>query len=413
MKLKTVESISNNTYTYDKSNPICEGGNGKIFAITSICNQPAKDECVIKLLVNKKRFERFKKEINFLETHKDIDGIFPITDRDKDYKWYIMPKAIPYKDIATSLNLEVKLNDLLRLASTIQSLHQINGCHRDIKPDNLLYHNNKIYLSDFGLILEEDNHNITQEFEKVGPQTILPPELLSYKVGAKIDYKKSDVYLFAKTLWIIIFDLKSYGFQGPYSRNNCYTLSADELKTNCIEPLHLLMYKATKDDYQDRITISQCIEYIKEQLLIISGAMSTDRLKQYQYNESINNIVASTSPKARIYTDYKTIIDVILSIKEKCACRIINNQFSFEIKDIIYLQNGNFKITTFIANKPLNLYLSIPELIIGKDNRVTFKARPHNSNISNTKELFEYLRYPIGIYNLCIANECIFEFTRL
>ena len=79
--------------------------------------------------------------------------------------------------------------------------------HRDIKPENILFYNNRLCLSDFGLVwtIQEDNH-ITGNLEAVGPARIRPPEM-EYnieKVKEDIDFQKVDAYLFVKTIWIIL-----------------------------------------------------------------------------------------------------------------------------------------------------------------------------------------------------------------
>ena len=117
-----------------------------------------------------------------------------------------MPKA---KECKYLWHIEsiVKLKYLRELGETLSKLHKMGVYHRDIKPENILFYNNRLCLSDFGLVwtIQEDNH-ITGNLEAVGPARIRPPEM-EYnieKVKEDIDFQKVDAYLFVKTIWIIL-----------------------------------------------------------------------------------------------------------------------------------------------------------------------------------------------------------------
>lgn len=54
------------------------------------------------------------------------------------------------KDIKNKLNYEEKLDILIQLSKIVKQLHKAKIIHCDIKPNNIMYNDGKIYLIDFG-----------------------------------------------------------------------------------------------------------------------------------------------------------------------------------------------------------------------------------------------------------------------
>lgn len=208
-----------------KTNIIGHGGNGNVYLLKI---DGKKTDYVVKVLkpfrkskIYENRFKRFKKEISKLSefTKQELldNSILPIIYPAKEnidvinqYKaYYVMPKANPYNKVDKLFDLFEICNILTQILKALKFLHKNNLAHRDIKIDNILNYNRKWVLSDFGLVISEEDFKLcrlTQEKEMVGPRG-MPDELRYACKDKEIDietFKKSDIYLYGKLCWQLL-----------------------------------------------------------------------------------------------------------------------------------------------------------------------------------------------------------------
>lgn len=173
-----------------------------------------------------KRYKRFKNEIIALNELKDIEGIMQVIDKKcpqdilqtMDEAWYLMPKAKPYR-LTRAPKLYTPIIDMLQLAEIIKCIHERNGAHRDVKPENIFILNGRLVLSDFGLYLGEEEERLIEFNERIGPYKIMLPELENVQTDLDLDFRPSDVYLFAKVLWMTLKG-DNISFRGQYQRGD-------------------------------------------------------------------------------------------------------------------------------------------------------------------------------------------------
>lgn len=305
-----------------KEPPLNHGGNGAVYEVdVEGLNKPVvakffeysgKDE--------ERRYERFKRETAFLSDFKGIEGVIDIIDKhcpeklskERGEAWYLMPKAAEYK-VKYNTPLHQKLDDMISLARILERLHSKEYAHRDIKPENILLLNGKVVLADFGLAWNPNMERLTVLNERVGPYRILPPELEHIDDSANIDYRFSDVYLFAKVLWMTL-KMDNNGFRGQYDRgDNQIYLSKSNHNVCTLEPIHKLLEESTCDDIFKRITITDCIKYLEYQKQIIVNPDSIDHLKlqRLQYEEDSRKMIAKNEPNEIIYSEETSLLSIL------------------------------------------------------------------------------------------------------
>lgn len=351
-----------------------KGGNGCVYDV-EITNAEIKYPVVAKFFeYNKKekdkRYERFKKESLIVQDIQEkVEGIMNIIDRfcpvnvpdNRDDAWYLMPKAKPYS-IKYCSDLNDKLRDMYELATIISKLHERKIAHRDIKPENILIYEGRIVLCDFGLVWTINQDRITDENERIGPYKILPPELENIDLNSTLDFCPSDVYLFAKVLWMTLKENDS-GFRGQYNRrDNQIYLFPERFNILTLEPIHCLIEKATRDEMTERITIDECIYYLKQQEMIIKGGISEEEINNLRYEELIKELVNQNVPDGHIYNDYKKIFKILGTIVEISSIYLKNinepkKKRKIQVTSMDILKDGMAEFNFYLYGKKSKSYL--------------------------------------------------------
>ena len=213
---------------------------------------------------------------------------------------------------STVLGISIDKEFMIHIGESLKQLHSLGYAHRDIKPNNLLYYQGHMYLADFGLVwnAKDTEDHITEVNDHLGPIVIRPPELQLIEDIESVDYRKSDVYLFAKTLWMLL-EHDSIGFLSEYSRSdeNVYIYkNTEKHMLETAEPLHRLMEGATKHNWGERITIDDCLFYLEEQLSIITETIPQNKLQEYKYIEQVKHIDATFHPDRKEFSDPSAIL---------------------------------------------------------------------------------------------------------
>lgn len=318
-------------FEFTKGEQIGQGGNGKVFN-TNILNSENNEDCVVKVLslkkwngnkaLKEKRYRRFYREISTVQkVQNEISGIMKIMDfycpeemEGKKEVWYLMKKAKSYRAASNEnkFNITTKIKNIFDLSNILFSLHNKGYAHRDIKIDNLLFIEDILMLSDFGLIWNNDVPRITEDGENIGPRDIRPPELENIdidNISLDIDFRASDVYLFGKVVWMIIKN-DMYGFKGEYKRDPQLYLNAKDYEIKTFEPIHTLLENSTKFYMNERIDMKECKRLITEQLSIINDGSSKEAF-EYKFNEIEKKIINNIKPNGRIYRDFDAIYNII------------------------------------------------------------------------------------------------------
>lgn len=399
---------------------------------------PERENFVIKILTvrpdsyreREKREKRFEKEFRSVyQIQKEIEGIIPIYDasyfleEQGAFAWYLMPKASNY-NFRRIRSTEEKLKDMRDLGDCIAQLHKMGLAHRDIKHQNLLVYNDRVCLSDFGLVrnMNETEEHITDIHDSMGPMAIRPPEMRSIENLDNIDYRKSDVYLFAKTVWIILTGVKG-GFPEEYKRSERRVyLDKKKLRVETAEPLHEMLESATRYYWWKRIDISACVQHINDQLSIIAKRVSDVDLGKWKYTETVKEICDTILPDIKIYQDANSVFEVLermagtvnLVFEEagkayepmllKSAKILVENLFELDVKNIYY--NNRRKIVVEIEKlcikKDLSCIMDTKIIVNQPDNVLVF------TNLTNALQSVDKQICISGIYSIRLVQTGLF-----
>ena len=340
------------------------GGNGMVYAVDVIEERGLQKSRGYAIKVfditpkneedYSKRRSRFIKEIEaVLSFQDDVRDIIPIYDTsilcdiNQNPLWYLMPKAVPF--ISQRYSVEQKLEKMISLGRCLNQLHNLGYAHRDIKPRNLLLFNGHLCLADFGLVwyMADTDEHITEVNDRLGPQIIRPPELQQVGSVEGVEYQKSDVYLFAKTLWMILQDNRD-GFPWEYSRSDDRVyINKEKYQLETAEPLHRLMEGATKHNWAERIDLDTCLFYLEDQLRIIRGGLPQERLIEYKYAEQSNRIDAIVPPDKKEYTDPPALLTILNELSGVVSLVFVEageEYGSFLLRKANYIKGNIFEI---------------------------------------------------------------------
>jgi serine/threonine protein kinase len=171
---------------------------------------PFVDETILKSFANEGKLAQEIRHPNVVQYFYFHDGLVH-----KDLPMYII------MEYAEGGTLEKRIKDKVKestffaneeltniISQLIDGMEAINNklIHRDIKPDNILIHKNKIKISDFGLSKIVSQATRTSTFKGIGCLPFLAPE------GWKLD--KNTIQMDIYSMGIVFYELASLSF--PY-----------------------------------------------------------------------------------------------------------------------------------------------------------------------------------------------------
>ncbi|WP_415871319.1 protein kinase domain-containing protein [Acinetobacter pittii] len=271
LKPQSNKIIESNGIRWKLIKQINSGGNGLIWTAHEISN--SFNICVFKFLPFTNRtieFSRLQREFKVhTRLYQEGYNVLPIFDyslNQEDFSWVRLPLAKTFDEGITETAFLQKIQLLIKICKDIQHLHANNYCHRDIKPNNLLFLDNILYLADFGLVTDpQETTGITPHGTRMGNYQTIAPEMR--KTGRNLqteDYKKSDIYSLGVTFWMILTQDK-HGFDGEYSISQREKLEEILFKEKIIlTNIHTLIESCTKTNPIERITLEEAVSILEE-----------------------------------------------------------------------------------------------------------------------------------------------------
>ena len=174
----------------------------------------------------------------------------------------------------------------------------------------------------------------------------MPPELESvFDMGIDI-YKSSDVYLFAKVLWMYLKG-DNIGFRGEYRiADSQIGIDKNVFNQTTMEPIQFLLVNATKKECSERLNIHKCVELIKKQLAIIDNRLDGEELAELKNKEQLELFIDRTNPQEIVYKNRIQIIEFLENLDLFSATVIVKNNSIRE----------DFNGVKFVSKSPVSYF---------------------------------------------------------
>lgn len=161
----------------------------------------------------RKRFIQEVKKQRVLPEHLFMPILY--AELEGNAPWFLMPVATKtyQQEIEFYRDRGGKIGGLSDILNSLEHIHNLGMVHRDLKPHNILYHDNKWKLADFGLIKDENKESsaITSTSSNAGTEFYCAPEQVN---NFKRATKHADIYSFGA----ILHDIFNGEDRVPYDR---------------------------------------------------------------------------------------------------------------------------------------------------------------------------------------------------
>jgi hypothetical protein len=229
--------------------PLGEGGNADVWLAEHADGREGALKVVRDQRPGRSAYERFVREIETLRRLTPREGVLGVLDAHlpeqpskQDFAWLVMPRAQLLAEALSGAEIADVVAAFAQLAETLAGLHAEGLAHRDIKPDNLYFHEGRAAVGDFGLVELPDVESLN-DGRVPGAFGFIADEVLADPLGSQ--GAPADVFALAKTLWVILDGNQDFPPQGHISADGGAATLSRRLVTSDVEALDLIVDRAT------------------------------------------------------------------------------------------------------------------------------------------------------------------------
>lgn len=402
---------------------IDKGGNSKVHKVIRNCDGLTLALKYLTEVQNAKWMEkkklRFRDEIETLKCLSELENpyVMPLIDyntTDDGLYWYAMPIGNTISEFFynENINIQSKLSYFIDIAKGIKSIHDLNYCHRDIKPNNILIVEGKVKLADFGLVWHPSFEPCTNIDEKIGPVETIAPEMREDNPELKHS-SKADIYSFVKTMWMLIL-VRNRAFVDQYSyvtkdylNCNMEIFRHDEIKT--FTRLNDLIMRGTEYLPINRPSIDEVINELE--LFISDNRLSENEINLINHQEVIKQNLYIIKSDIEVIKNFKKIMDFLNRIlravnKYSLGIELFNGSFDtkFTVKKIQVTEIEGGIIFESTNNKKYLLVVSTLE-IDKQNNKISLSVKDIKIENIPISRIYEYKDfYSVSIMDRLLGN---------
>ena len=345
-------------------NRIAEGSFGSVYRLHKINSNQFDPTLYAVKIPHETDFELFMDEIKAISKlkYKTIIHLYGIT---LDEPPYIILEYLPCGTIKKYINNAKKMSNnflfnnlankmilIIGIALGMRYLHSKDIAHRDLKPENVLLDSNYYpVITDFGLSKTNSGTSCKSNSDGgwIGTTNYMAPELMDFS-NNNINYKKTDVYAFAMTIYAILYN--RIPFLEEIEADPNYVSFPRKIMNNLRPPLNdeivspsmnELIKRCWDGDQKDRPNfqeICECLLKEKDEMIKRGEISQEEEIR-------INNFIISCndSSKEEIQNDFRSKkgINEGIELKKKGDKYFLGNGVDKNLpKALVYYRQSSF-----------------------------------------------------------------------
>ncbi|NDV61656.1 serine/threonine protein kinase [Puniceicoccales bacterium CK1056] len=339
-----------------KNRKIHQGGFGAVYEATNangeiVALKEFSPNFTIATLAEKiKLTKRFVREVR-TQSQMPRELFIPIIEHDLkiDPPWYAMPLASKtlIDEISESKNNStIPVEALADILNALEYMHERSYVHRDLKPGNVLFHDGRWKLSDFGLVLppKGETTKLTSYDSNWGSQNYCAPEqaIAFKKVGPE-----ADIYAFGCILHDIFgsgsrIPFQQYDAIGPVGRiiRKCTEVEPSKRFNSITNLRNNLLTLLSKTGVTTNLTANadEWLRRLKEE-----ASWNQESIDDFVYFINKDFDLNSENPFLKEIDEdalesAKNISDEIFSALAECICNWAHGTFIFAYCDVLAMK---------------------------------------------------------------------------
>ncbi len=262
---------------------------------------------------NQEQIMRFRREVRMLMSVKD-EHVIEVVDYDLDDNspYFIMPlcsESLTTK-VRAGMSEEEGLTACIDFCKGIQAIHHAKMCHRDIKPDNALFLNGVLKITDLGVgrFENRDTTTLTQYGDQIYTEGYRPPEYRTDDSDAFREFTaQGDIYMIGKSIYFVL----THGGDVTDVDLTAVSIDVAPIIERCLKTSLNDRYSTVDELLDDLVTIQN----VRKKIQKIPKSLDEILIEPMpiRYDDLYNRLLADSDDEKSLYELLKSVDDMTLT----------------------------------------------------------------------------------------------------